>query len=363
MRPGVTVIILNWNGWKDTIECLESLLQINYPNYKVIVIDNASKDDSISKIKEYCEGKIKVDSDFFDYNEENKPLNVYEYSKNDIESLKGLKIDNPSSGDLFLIKNDENYGFAEGNNKGIKFVLDSFNSDYILLLNNDTVVDKYFLDELIKVAESDAKIGITGPKIYYYDYKGRKDVINFAGEKINFYTSRGKRFGRFEIDKGQHDEIRENDKIDGSCMLIKREVIKEVGMFDPVYFAYWEEADLCVRVKNAGYKMIYVPKARIWHKIGVSWDTYFSYFIIYHFLVRNRLIFMWRYTSTLQKAVFSCFFIIYLLANIVIMFLKEDFGTSKEGLVAIKKGFQSFVSIINKQDVNMFKEVLNIRRK
>ena len=197
------------------------------------------------------------------------------------------------------------------------------------------------------MASSDSKIGVTGPKIYYYDYKGREDVINFAGEKINFYTSRGKRFGRFEIDKGQHDKIRENDKIDGSCMLIKREIIEKVGIFDPIYFAYWEEADLCVRIKNAGFKLLYAPKARIWHKIGVSWDTYFSYFIIYHYLVRNRLIFMFKYTSKFQKIVFICFFVIYLLFNIVLMFIKEDLTTSKEGLRAIKEGITNFNSIID----------------
>jgi len=179
-------------------------------------------------------------------------------------------------------------------------------------------------------------------KTFKKDYKGRKDVINYAGETVNFYTSRGKRLGRFERDEGQHDEIRENDKIDGSCMLIKREVIEKVRMFDPIYFAYWEEADLCVRIKNAGYKLVYIPKARIWHKIGVSWDTYFSYFIIYHFLVRNRLIFIWRYASTFQKIVFSGFFIIYLLFNMVLMLIKEDLNTSKDGLGAIKDGIMDF---------------------
>jgi len=351
-NPKVSIIILNWNGWKDTIECLESLYQINYPNYDIIVIDNGSEDESISKIKDYCEGKLEIKSNFFDYSKNNKPIRIFECTEGELElcyrKISENKFIDPPNKKLILIKNRKNYGFAEGNNIGIRFALKHFDSDYILLLNNDTVVDKTFLGELLSVAKSNDKIGVAGPKIYYYDYKGRKDVINFAGEKINFYTSRGKRFGRFEIDEGQHDEIRENDKIDGSCMLIKREVVEKVGMFDPIYFAYWEEADLCMRIKNTGFKLMYAPKARIWHKIGVSWDTYFTYFIIYHYLVRNRLIFMWRYASAIQKIVFTCFFIIYLLANIVIMFLKEDLKTSKDGLSAIKKGIMDFNVINNK---------------
>lgn len=345
--PLISIIILNWNGWEDTLECLESLYQIDYPNYNVILIDNGSEDESIKKIKEYCDGKIVVKSEFFEYNYNNKPIDLFEYTKAEISSVS-LENSFYNNKKLVLIKNPENYGFAEGNNIGIRFAMRSLNPDYILLLNNDTVVEKSFLTEMVNVAENNSKIGVVGPKIYYYDYKGRKDVINFAGEEINFYTSRGKRFGRFEIDNGQHDEIRENDKIDGSCMLIKREVIEEVGIFDPLYFAYWEEADLCVRIKNAGYKLIYAPKACIWHKIGVTWDSYFSYFIIYHYLVRNRLIFMWRHASSFQKTVFILFFVIYLLVNIIIMFIKEDWKTSKEGLRAMKDGIMDFRKLVLK---------------
>jgi len=124
-------------------------------------------------------------------------------------------------------------------------------------------------------------------------------------EKISLYTSRGKRFGLNQIDKGQFNKVTETDKVEGCCMLLKREVINKVGMFDPVYFAYWEETDLCMRMKKAGYILLYVPNARVWHKVGVSWDNYFSYFVIYHYLVRNRLIFIWRYASTTEKGFFS----------------------------------------------------------
>src|ERR1700690_2923308 len=139
--PKVSVIILNWNGWKDTIECLESLYQIDYPNYDIILVDNHSEDDSIQKIRDYCEGKIRPKSTFYNYNQENKPIQIFEYTQKEIEKdlqtnkSKGYQ-DLSSDKKLILIKNDKNYGFAEGNNVGIRYSLKTLNPQYILLLNN-----------------------------------------------------------------------------------------------------------------------------------------------------------------------------------------------------------------------------------
>jgi GT2 family glycosyltransferase len=347
MYPEVTIITINWNGWKDTLECLESLYQIDYPNYNILVIDNCSEDISIRKIRDYCEGNVPVKSAFLKAKAK-KPIKLLESSKNEIDNLEynlNFFKKSPSSKKLFLIKNEKNYGFAEGNNIGINFVLDHLNSDYILLLNNDTVVDENFLDELVKVGERTNEVGCVGPKVYYYDFKGRKDVISFAGEKVNLYTSRGKRFGHKQIDKGQYDVTMETDKVEGCCMLLKTDVIRKVGMFDPTYFAYWEETDLCMRIKNAGFKLLYVPEAKIWHKIGMNWDNYFSYFVIYHYLVRNRLIFIWRYASNVQKTIFSIYFFFYLMGNIVLMLVKEDRENFKDVFKAIKNGIKGFKEI------------------
>ena len=147
MDPKVSIIILNWNGWQDTIECLESLFQINYPNYDIVLVDNASKDNSIKKIEDYCNGNIKVKSNFFRYKKENKPIKIInltfkdqQYFFKDEYDIKGL----PSQRKIFLIENQLNYGFAEGNNIGIRFSLKTLSPDYLLLLNNDTVVDVTF---------------------------------------------------------------------------------------------------------------------------------------------------------------------------------------------------------------------------
>src|SRR3989338_5442408 len=125
-QPRVSVIILNWNGLDDTIECLESLKKITYPNYEVILVDNASSGDDVAQLRKKFGKYIKI------------------------------------------IQNDKNYGFAEGNNIAIRKVMKENKSKYVLLLNNDTVVDAKFLDELVKTGESDPKVGIVGPIIYNY---------------------------------------------------------------------------------------------------------------------------------------------------------------------------------------------------
>ncbi|MGF7119232.1 glycosyltransferase family 2 protein [Methanobacterium oryzae] len=307
MNPKVSIITLNWNGWQDTIECLESLYKIDYPNYDVILVDNGSKDDSLDKIKEYCAGKINVKSEFFEYSMENKPIKIAEFHKEDLTSEflfeKEIK-DAPLNKRLFLIKNDINYGFAEGNNIAIEFAQLHLNPDYFLLLNNDTVVDKNFLKELIKTAESSEIIGAVGPKIYYYDFNGRKDVISFAGQKVNLYTSSGKRFALNEVDIGQRDSIEETDYVEGSCLLVKEEVIEKIGMLDAKFFAYWEETDFCIRIKNSGYNLMYVPSSKIWHKVSISRPNK----IKAYYLTRNRFIFMKKHAKPIEYSTFLLVF-------------------------------------------------------
>ena len=297
MDPTVSIIILNWNGWKDTLECLESLYQITYPNYDIIAVDNGSEDESIEKIKEYAEGKIEVESKFFEYSSDNKPIKIVEYTREEAEEGKEIEIANlPLNQRLIIIKNEKNYGFAEGNNIGIRYALEVLNPDYVLLLNNDTVVDKEFLTELVKVAESDEKIGIVGAVNYYYDMP---EKIWFAGGKIDFWT--GKVYAI-----GLNDKIKEVDYVAGSSFLIKKEVIEKVGILNPAYFIYWEETDWCARAHKAGYKVLFIPKSKIWHKVSAITKKIsgFSEYL----LTRNMFWFMKQHATRSQYLSFLLYF-------------------------------------------------------
>lgn len=310
MSSKVSIVILNWNGWKDTIECLESLYNISYPNYNVILVENGSKDSSLQCIKSYLDGNLAVSSPFFVYSAYNKPIKIREYTRD--EALlggggAGENADLTSNKRLVLIKNDVNSGFAEGCNIAMRYALDAQDPDYILLLNNDTVVHKDFLGELVKVAENGEEIGFVGPKVYYYNRGNRSDVISVAGSKLDMLRSKLIRIGSDEIDRGQYNRIAEVDYVEGSCLLVKSKLLREIGLLNSRYFAYWEETDLCRRGAEAGYKSLYVPQSLIWHKIGSSSSNPFR---LYH-MTRNRLWFMRAHAKGKDLALFLIYFFCY----------------------------------------------------
>ena len=221
--PRVSIIVLNWNGLEDTIECLESLKRMSYPSYDVIVVDNASSGD-------------------------------------DVEALRGKYGDY-----VHVIANDRNCGFSEGNNVGIRYAL-SKGSDYVFLLNNDTVVDGASLSELIRVAEEDARAGIFGGKIFYY---ASPDRLQSVGGKTNWWLGRFKDYGG-QQDAGQFDRVAERDFVYATAMLIKRAVLEKTGFLDSSLFFGMEDYDYCARAAKAGFRVVYVPGAKVWHKQGAS---------------------------------------------------------------------------------------------
>ena len=290
-QKNVHIIVLNWNGKDDTIECLKSLQQINYDNYKIIVIDNGSEDSSVFEIKK------------------NFP-------------------------EIKIIENKKNLGFAGGNNIGMKYAVEN-KADYILLINNDTTVDKDFLLELVEAGELDKKIGAVGSKIYFHSEPNR---IWFAGGKVNWLKNKGTHLGLNQIDDGQYNEISEVDYLTGCCLLIKREVIEKIGVLAEDYFLYYEDTDFSARVKNAGYKIMYVPKSKIYHKISRSTKPGSPSYIYYH--VRNGLVMAKRNGSFLSKIVlyFYCVFL-FLKQVIKIIFLPQK----RNWAYAVLKGEKDFL--------------------
>lgn len=249
--PKVAIIILNWNGFNDTVECLNSLKKITYPNYQIIVVDNGSDNNEYEKIK------------------------------------------NKFGDDVKLIKNNQNLGFTGGNNTAIEQILKENNSDYILLLNNDTVVKENFLNELINYAAINKSVGIFGPKIFYW----QKNIIQSMGGIINFYLGKVKNLKHY-------DKSQVIDYVPGCALLIKTAVIKKIGLLEEKYFAYWEEVDWCVRAKKAGYGVKVVPSAIIWHKEYASGTGDFADYQI----TRNKIWFMKKHASGLQYFIFNLYF-------------------------------------------------------
>ena len=310
-NPKVTILLLNYNGWKDAIECLESVYKITYPNWEVILVDNGSVDGSISKIKEWAAGKISVESKFFEYDAERKPIENIEELLYDEEEAKVKVSKKGKEGDMLLphqklsiLRIEKNRGVTGGENIGIEYILRERKTDYILILNNDIVVDKELLSELINVAESDDKIGVVGPTVYYY--YGKQNRIQSAGVKLYWNKGTGNPLRLNEIDDGQFNEIIEVDYVSGCALLAKRGVFEKIGYLNQEYFAYVEETDWCVRAHKAGYKILYVPKAKIWHR-GQSTTRKTSGFVEYYY-IRNRFWFMKQHATKRQYLSFLLYF-------------------------------------------------------
>jgi GT2 family glycosyltransferase len=273
VEPKVAVVILNWNGWRDTIECLESLFKVSYQSMCVIVVDNGSTDDSIPRLREYCQDGAKIQSSTLHVGGRTQPVSVVEFAREDAVrvSMKDSRgTDVPPKRMIALIRNEQNYGFAEGCNIGMRYALAAVDPEYILLLNNDTVVDPLFLSELVKVGEADRRIGIIGPKILFYDFNGRNDIIWYAGGRIKpWHELVFKHVGNSEEDRGQYDSITETEWCTGAAFLLKSELAKN-SLLNPVYPFGSEDVEYCIKMRKSGYKVVYVPSARVWHKVGAS---------------------------------------------------------------------------------------------
>jgi len=241
MIPKVAIIVLNWNRHQDTIECIHSIRKINYARYEIVIVDNGSTDRSEEILRH-------------------------------------------AFPDIKLIQTNENLGFAEGNNVGIRYALGN-GADYTVILNNDTTVDKGFVTELVNVAESDKSIGIVSSKIYFYD---KPDIIWYAGAVLDLKTGKSKHIGYNKKDAGQYDTMRETDRACGCSMMISRRACETVGLMDPAYFCYGEEADWSLRVREAGYKVVFVPDSRVWHKISSATGGPGTGYYLYY-SVRNHL--------------------------------------------------------------------------
>lgn len=262
MRAKIAIILLNWNGKTDTLECLESLQHLDYPDYEIIVVDNGSSDDSVQCISRHF------------------PTTT-------------------------LIALPENLGFTGGNNRGIQYALGT-GCEYILLLNNDTTVDPAFLTHLVAVGDNDPEIGMLNPMIY----RSGANEIWFGGGRISWKNGVTNHLTNpLQVPHpSASQEAIPSDYVTGCALLVKTGVIERIGLLDSRFFAYYEDTDWSVRCQKAGWKTVVVPKARIWHKVSATAPAEFA-FILAH---RNMLLFLWKHSPfwkflfRFRRAVFKC---------------------------------------------------------
>lgn len=255
----ISIIIVNWNGKNDTLECLESLSKIDYPNFDVIVVDNGSSDGSVGAIRSRFP-------------------------------------------EVIVLEAGKNLGFAGGNNVGIRHAM-AAGAGYVFLLNNDTVVDPQVLRKLISAAERTAGGGIFGAKIYSYH---EPDRIWYAGAKWTEKDSVFSHIGQGETDEGMaYSVFQETGYACGCALFASAGLIRDVGVMDEKYFLTFEEVDWCYRAKERGFPSYFVPDAIVWHKISTAFGGENSPLFQY-FLTRNRLLWAEKHLPLKQRCALYC---------------------------------------------------------
>ncbi|WP_251496866.1 glycosyltransferase family 2 protein [Otoolea muris] len=238
----IAIILVNYCNYLLTAECIESIRKSFYTNYLIIVIDNASPDSSGEQLK-------------------------------DIDGIH-------------FIQADQNQGFAYGNNLGIQYAIEKM-AEYILLLNNDTIVDKRMIGELLSNADENT---VTAPKIYYMNGEKTAPTLWYAGGDLDFKSLKGRHRGLGQADRGNFDQANSVTYAPGCCLLINRNIFDKVGLLDEDYFMYCEDTDFSYRLLNNNIKIQYIPSAVLWHKVSASTGREMSPLITYY-VFRNRILF------------------------------------------------------------------------
>lgn len=255
MAKRVAIVLVNYNGENFQKECIESIYQMEYKDYDIIIVDNGSKDNSVEVVR------------------------------------KNFKY-------VIIIETNENNGVAKGNNIGIEYALNN-GYEYVLLLNNDTEVDKKMLGEMIKKASENTLVTC---KMYYYS---PQNTIWYGGGKINWNKGTTIHFGMNELDNDKYNESKFIEYTPTCCLLIHKSVFEKIGIMDEKYFMYYDDTDFCARVNYNGFKIWYESKAKLWHKVSSSSGGEDSPLSIYY-CTRNRLYFIEKHCK--NKIVPNLFF-------------------------------------------------------
>lgn len=245
----IGVVILNYKVKDLTLKCINSVKASSYKDFFIVVVDNDSGDEIE-------------------------------------EALSNIK-------DVTFIQNSKNTGYSGGNNVGIKRALE-LGADLVFILNPDTTINKNCLEILVEGLER-YQAGIANPKIYFMD----SDVLWFAGKILDLKNVLGRHRGVDQKDRGQFDEEIEMEDAVGAAMLVKKEVFQKIGFFDEKYFLYYEDSDFCFRARKKGFKIIYIPKAVVYHKNAQS--TGLGSPLQDYYITRNRMLFASKFLSLRTK--------------------------------------------------------------
>jgi len=273
--PRVAIIILNWNGWADTVQCIDSIHLLSNSDYDIILVDNHSSDSSIENIRRYCEGTGEVGLTTC-----NTSIRLFEVLEDEIDSyaLDLLSYDRlEPCRRLVLIKNNENYGYARGNNIGIKFALDVLKSEYVLILNNDVIIkDKEMLGKLIEAMNRDPRIGAVSPVLRSTTGEIQRTCTGNLPDFLDFlfvYTFIGQRLFRENRVLKRHfnydysfDRPKEFGVLGGSCIMFRGQALVDVDLFDENTFLYWEEYIIGRKLAGRGWKLLLNPGTQVVHK-------------------------------------------------------------------------------------------------
>jgi len=309
--PKVYILILNWNGWSDTLECLESVFRSNYTNYQVIVCDNDSQNNSIERIKAWADGTLNAyvhpanPLRHLSFPPIKKPIGYVEYNRTQAE-CGGQSC--TTSTPLIIIKTGANLGFAGGNNVGLRYAMARNDFDYIWLLNVDTVIDMFALSELVKRMDERIDAGLCGSTLLFYD---KPDTVQgLGGAKYNpiFATSRHLGLNqKANLSISQSAVEKELHYIIAASMLIRKSFIRSTGLMCEDYFLYFEEIDWAIRGRKL-FSLAYSNHSIVYHKegscIGSSSDPLLKSDMSDYFNIRNRFLLTRKYYPIFIPAIY-----------------------------------------------------------
>jgi GT2 family glycosyltransferase len=276
----VSIVLVNWNNWHDTVECLDSLMLLDYPDFRIVICDNGSRDDSLFEMKKWAKKRL---------------VNFIEYSRSEAESGGLLALDPV----LTLIRNEENLGFAGGNNVGLRFEVARGIADFFWILNNDTVVEPDALTQLVQRFQQIPRVGICGSTILLYHDRNRIQAL--GGGHYCSWIGLPWHSGRFSMRRSDVESNKAEasmNYVEGASMLVSRQFVNEIGFLCEDYFLYFEEADWAVRAKGR-FELGYASRSIVYHKVGGSIGTSSNpakkSYICDFFNIRNRLLFTRRF--------------------------------------------------------------------